>query len=254
VRSLAVLLSLLLWGAPLRAADITVFAAASLGEALDEAGAVWQAETGNTLTVVPAGSSALARQIAAGAPADLFISANPDWMDWLDQQGLIDAATRRVLMGNALVLIRTGPSWGKAVELTPDFDIAARLGPEARLAMALVDAVPAGIYGKAALQWLGQWDTLAPRVAQADNVRAALALVALGEAPYGIVYATDAEAQKRVHVVGTFPEESHPPILYPGAVTSDAAEPAVALAFLDWLGGPEAQAVLADHGFVLPPG
>ncbi|SNR64841.1 molybdate ABC transporter substrate-binding protein [Puniceibacterium sediminis] len=252
VRSLTLWLVLICCAVPLRAAEIMVFAAASTGDALTEAAQVWEAETGNQVTLAPAGSSALARQIAAGAPVDIFLSANPEWMDWLDGQGMIDPETRRILMGNALVLIRTGPAWGKAVDITPDFDIAARLGPDARLAMALVEAVPAGIYGKAALEWLGQWDALAPRVAQADNVRAALALVALGEAPYGIVYATDAVAERRVHVAATFPEESHPPILYPGAVTRDAAEPEAAEAFLDWLAGPEGGAILQQHGFVLP--
>ncbi|WP_372835567.1 molybdate ABC transporter substrate-binding protein, partial [Puniceibacterium confluentis] len=219
MRALTISAALACTAGPLAAAEVTVFAAASTGDVLAQAASVWAAETGNSVTVVPAGSSALARQIAAGAPADLFVSANPEWMDWLDQQGMIRTETRRVLMGNALVLIRTGPAWGKATEITPDFDIAARLGPDARLAMALIEAVPAGIYGQAALAWMGQWEALAPRVAQADNVRAALALVALGEAPYGIVYATDAAAEKRVHVVATFPAESHPPILYPGAVT-----------------------------------
>lgn len=253
VRALILYAMLACAAAPLRAADITVFAAASTGDAVTQAAKVWEAETGNQVTVAPAGSSALARQIAAGAPADVFLSANPEWTDWLDGQGMIDPATRRILMGNALVLIRTGPAWGKPEEITPGFDIAARLGPDARLAMALVEAVPAGIYGKTALEWLGQWDALAPRVAQADNVRAALALVALGEAPYGIVYATDAVAEKRVHVVATFPKESHPPILYPGAVTRDAEEPEAAGAFLDWLAGPEGSAILQQHGFVLPP-
>ncbi len=251
-RKTGLVMSLLLaMGAAAQAGDITVFAAASTADALSEAGETWEAETGNSVTVAAAGSSALARQIAAGAPADLFVSANVEWMDWLEEQGLILPESRRMLLGNALVLVRTGPAWGRAVELTPAFDIAARLGPDARLAMALVEAVPAGIYGKAALQWLGQWDALGPRVAQADNVRAALALVALGEAPYGIVYATDAAAERRVHVVGTFPSRSHPPILYPGAVTRTATEPETARAFLDWLGGP-GRAILQRHGFVLP--
>ncbi len=242
---------LLAMGAAAQAGDITVFAAASTADALSEAAETWEAETGNSVTVSAAGSSALARQIAAGAPADLFVSANIEWMDWLEEQDLIVKSSRRMLLGNALVLVRTGPAWGSAVALTPNFDIAARLGPDARLAMALVEAVPAGIYGKAALQWMRQWDALAPRVAQADNVRAALALVALGEAPYGIVYATDAAAEKRVHVVGTFPPQSHPPIRYAAAVTRAAAEPGSARAFLDWLGGPGSD-ILQQHGFVLP--
>ncbi|KMK68113.1 molybdate ABC transporter substrate-binding protein [Puniceibacterium sp. IMCC21224] len=238
---------------PVQAAEITVFAAASLGDALSEATALWQQETGHQVILTPAGSSALARQIAAGAPADVFVSANTDWMDWLDAQGGIDAATRRVLMGNALVLIGAGEGEIPPVEIAPDYDITAELATSDRLAMALVNAVPAGIYGKAALQWLGQWEALEPRVAQADNVRAALALVALGETPLGIVYATDAVAETRVHVVGTFPAESHAPILYSAAVTAEASEGDVAAEFLDWLAGTGARAILRDHGFVLPP-
>lgn len=249
----ALILAVVIAAGPVRAAEITVFAAASLGDALQEAAALWQAETGHEVTIAPAGSSVLARQIAAGAPADLFLSANPDWMDWLAAQGLIDATTRRVLMGNVLVLIGPGPGPGAPEVIGPGYDIAAQLGPDQRLAMALVTAVPAGIYGKAALEWLGQWEALRPRVAQADNVRAALAFVALGEAPLGIVYATDALAEPRVRVIATFPAQSHPPIRYPGAVTTEAAEPAVAAAFLDWMGGARARSVWADHGFVLPP-
>lgn len=252
-KHLLAVIALLCLAQPVRAADVTVFAAASLGDVLKEAATLWEAETGHAVTLVPAGSSALARQIAAGAPADVFLSASPDWMDWLQAQDLIDTATRRILMQNALVLVGSGASARGPVVMGPGFDIAARLGPDERLAMALVNAVPAGIYGKEALQWLGQWEALAPHVAQADNVRAALALVALGEAPLGIVYATDARAEPDVHVIATFPEDSHPPILYPGAVTTDAADPVAAAAFLDWIRGPETQAILVDHGFVLPP-
>ncbi len=250
---LRLLLALAVLCGPARAADVTVFAAASLGDALSEAAEAWTVETGHDVTIAPAGSSALARQIAAGAPADVVILANTDWMDWLAGQGLLRDGTRRVLMGNSLVLVAHGEGPNTPEVLAPGFDIAARLGPSERLAMALVEAVPAGIYGKAALQARGTWEALAPRVAQTDNVRAALALVALGEAPLGIVYATDARAEPRVHVMGTFDADSHPPILYPGAVARDAAAPEAAGAFLDWLGGAEARAILADHGFVAPP-
>ncbi|SFE56133.1 molybdate ABC transporter substrate-binding protein [Roseivivax sediminis] len=237
-----------LFATPLRAAEITVFAAASLGPALEEAADAWAEQSGHRAVVSPAGSSALARQIAQGAPADVILSANPDWIDWLEDRDLIDSATRRVLMSNRLVLIARGAGDDSATPVTADTDIAGDLG-DGRLAMALVQAVPAGIYGRQALTTLGQWEALAPRVAQADNVRAALALVALGEAPLGIVYATDAAGEKRVHVAGIFPEGSHDPILNPGAVTANAAEPEAARAFLDWLGGPAGRAILDAHGF-----
>lgn len=230
---------------PANAADLTVFAAASLKTALDEIAEVWEAETGVGVTVAPAGSSALARQIQQGAPADVFISASPDWMDVLEADGLIRADTRRDLLTNRLVLIGHGEA--PPVEIGPALDLAGMLGQD-RLAMALVEAVPAGIYGKAALDHLGLWDSVAPQVAQTDNVRAALALVATGEAPFGIVYATDAEAEPRVSVLGVFPAESHPPVVYPAAVMAEseteAAEP-----FLDFLSDADAAAVFATHGF-----
>lgn len=235
--------------APARA-DVTVFAAASLAEALGEAAQVYESQGGSPATLVFAGSSALARQIEAGAPADLFISANTDWMDALQGRSLIDADTRVDLLGNALVLVGPAPVTPVAPEA---LDLSALLDG-GRLAMALVDAVPAGIYGRAALESLGQWQAVAPQVAQADNVRAALALVATDEAPLGIVYATDAAAEPRVGVVMTFPEGSHPPIVYPAAVIAGAAGALQARAFLDWLQTPPAQAIFARHGFTRPAG
>lgn len=228
------------------AADLTVFAAASLKTALDEIETAWESETGLDLVISLAGSSALARQIELGAPADLFISASPEWMDTLDAAGLIRPDTRRNLLTNDLVLVAHGPG---APALDP-----ARLPAElddGRLAMALVDAVPAGIYGKAALESLGLWPALEPKVAQADNVRAALALVAAGEAPFGIVYATDARAEPGVSVVATFPSGSHPPIVYPAAVTAEATSPHAEV-FLDWLGGDTARGAFARQGFGVP--
>lgn len=236
---------LALLASPAQATDFTIFAAASLRDALTEAATAHETTSGDQATLVFAGSSALARQIEAGAPADLFISANTDWMDTLEQAGRIDPATRADILGNGLVLI----GHGTTAPATPDtLDLPALLG-DGRLAMALVDAVPAGIYGRAALESLGQWDAVAPLVAQTDNVRAALALVATGEAPFGIVYATDAAAEPQVSVVMTFPADSHPPITYPGAVTTDAAQPQAATAFLTWMQTPEAQAIFARHGF-----
>ena len=173
-------------------------------------------------------------------------------MDWLEERSLIAPGSRRVLMENSLVLIAHGSAEIAPVSLTADYDVARHLAEGDRLAMALVDAVPAGIYGKQALTSLGQWEALAPRVAQADNVRAALALVALGEAPIGIVYATDAAAEPRVHVLGTFPDGSHDPILYPGAVTAEAAAPEAAEDFLDYLSSDAGRAILRSHGFGVP--
>lgn len=240
------LLSFWLFAAPAWAADLTVFVAASMGDVLGEAADVWEDQTGRHVTIAPAGSSVLARQIAAGAPADIFVSASPDWMDWLDGQGMIAPDTRRDLAANALVMIGHGA--GDTGDMPAD--ISAFLPEGTRLAMALVDAVPAGIYGKAALTHLGQWDAIAPRVAQTDNVRSALALVALGEAPLGIVYATDAASDDRVHVVAQFPEDSHPSITYPAAITADAPNSDAAQAFLDWLASAEGQALFARYGFV----
>lgn len=231
-----------------RADDITVFAAASMKNAMDEISAKWTEDTGHTATVSLAGSSALARQIQQGAPADVFISANPGWMTTLQDEGLIAKGSRFDLLNNAIVLIAHGPDAAK-VEIAPNFDLAGLLG-ENRLAMALVEAVPAGIYGKAALESLGVWEQIAPKVAQADNVRAALRLVSSGEAPYGIVYATDAAADANVTVVGTFPKDSHPPIVYPAAAVA-ASDNALNAEFLAYLRGPVARAAFERQGFVV---
>ena len=206
------------------AGEITVFAAASLTNAIAEVETRFEAATGHDVIVSLAGSSALARQIQQGAPADIFISANPGWMDTLEEGGLVEDGTRFDLLDNAIVLIAANPE-ATPVEIGPQMDLAGRLG-DGRLAMALVDAVPAGIYGKAALESLGLWDDVAPRVVQADNVRAALAFVAMGEALYGIVYATDAVAEDRVAVVGTFPAETHPRIVYPRRRADRERQPA----------------------------
>jgi len=230
------------------AEQVTVFATASLTTAMTEIEAGFEAASGHDLVVSVAGSSALARQIRQGAPADVFISANPDWMDALEADGLIEAGTRFDLLGNAIVLIAAG-SEAAPVEIGPDLDLSGLLG-DGRLAMALVDAVPAGIYGKAALDTLGLWDDVAPQVAQADNVRAALAFVATGEAPLGIVYATDAVAEDRVSVIGTFPVQTHPPIVYPAAGLAGRDGPA-RRAFLDYLRSPEAGAAFERQGFVV---
>ncbi len=238
-----------LLGPAIAAAEgVTVFAAASLATALGEIETGFEAATGQDVTVSLAGSSALARQIQQGAPADIFISASPEWMDTVEADGLIAEGSRFDLLGNTLVLVAFGAE-AEPVEIGPGLDLSALLG-EGRLAMALVDSVPAGVYGKAALESLGLWASVAPRVAQADNVRAALAFVASGEAPLGIVYATDAAAEDDVTVVGTFPPETHPPIIYPAAALA-ASDTLLSEAFLAYLRGPEARAVFEAEGFEL---
>ncbi|MBB94333.1 MAG: molybdate ABC transporter substrate-binding protein [Rhodobacteraceae bacterium] len=239
---MAALLALVCTGAPLAAQPVTVFAAASLKTALDDIATAYTAETGAAVTLSFAGSSALARQIQLGAPADIFISANEAWMDVLEDEGLLAPGSRLDLVGNRLVLIGHGDR--------PAMPLDQALAWDARIAMALVDAVPAGIYGKVALQSLGLWDAAAPRVVQADNVRAALAFVALGEAPLGIVYATDAGVEPGVSVLDVFPETSHPPIRYPAALLSDAG--AGAADFLAYLQGDAAGAVFDRLGFSRP--
>lgn len=230
------------------AEQVTVFAAASMTNAMAEIEEAYAETSDDEIVVSLAGSSALARQIQQGAPADIFISANPGWMDTLEQDGLLEEGSRFDLLSNSIVLIAAGTD-AAPVEISGDMDLTGLLG-DGRLAMALVDSVPAGIYGKASLESLGLWDTVAPHVAQADNVRAALALVATGEAPYGIVYATDAVAEDDVTVVGTFPADSHPPIVYPAADLANR-DSAAEDAFLDYLKGPEARAAFERQGFVV---
>jgi molybdate transport system substrate-binding protein len=231
------------------AADrVTVFAAASLKTALDAVSAQWSAETGNKAVISYAASSALAKQIEQGAPADVFFSADLDWMDYLGQNKLIDTASVTRLLGNDIVLIAPKDSSAMA-EIKPGFDLAGLLG-DGRLAMGDVKSVPAGKYGKAALESLGVWASVADRLAQAENVRAALKLVATGEAPLGIVYLTDARADASVKVVGTFPADSHPPIIYPVARTS-ASTNGTAAAYVDYLKSPAAKAIFEAQGFKL---
>lgn len=234
--------------APAMAGQVVVFAAASISTAMAEIEQRFEAATEHDLVVSLAGSSVLALQIEQGAPADIFISANTDWMDRLERAGLVEDGTRRDLLRNSLVLIAADAE-AAPVEIGPDLNLAALLGEE-WLAMALVDAVPAGIYGKAALESLGLWDDVAAQVAQADNVRAALAFVATGEAPYGIVYATDAVAEDNVTVIATFPPGTHPPIVYPAADLATRDTEAEG-AFLEFLQGPEARAAFERQGFVM---
>jgi molybdate transport system substrate-binding protein len=235
-----------------QAEEVTVFAAASLKNALDAIAAAWQAETGHTVTISYAGSSQLAAQIQEGAPADLFISAAVNWMDLLEAESLIRPETRVDLLGNTLVLVAHGAN-AAPVEIGPGFDLVGLLDG-GKLSMALVDSVPAGQYGKAALESLGVWPLVEGSVAQSENVRTALQLVAVGEAPYGIVYGSDAvaddEAEDQVSVVGTFPADSHEPIVYPAAVVATSTK-TEAGAFLDFLGSDAADAVFAGQGFTI---
>jgi len=229
---------------------LDVFAAASLKESLDEAAALYERERGQPVRVSYAGSSALARQIEQGAPADVFISADLDWMDWLQARDLIDDSTRTELLGNALVLIAPAAAPPPAIELTPGTDLLPLLGAEGRLALALTVSVPAGKYAKAAFESLGRWKDMQPRVAEAENVRAALRLVARGEAPLGVVYASDARAEPRVQAIATFPEGSHPPIIYPLAVLRASGHPK-AREFVAWLQQPAALEIFRHHGFIV---
>jgi molybdate transport system substrate-binding protein len=247
-RALAVVACAMVWAGPSRASekDVTVFAAASLKDALDAVGAAWQRDTGKHVVVSYAASSALANQIEAGAPADLFISADLDWMDYLAKKGLIDAASRVTLLGNRLVIVAAKDST-TSLNIAPGFDLAGALAG-GRLAIGDVAAVPVGKYGKAALETLGVWSSVESRIAQAENVRAALLLVSRGEAPLGIVYATDAAADPNVKIVGTFPEDSHPRILYPAALIKGGASPDAGR-FLDYLKSPAAKPLFERQGF-----
>jgi molybdate transport system substrate-binding protein len=232
--------------------DLLVFAAASLKNALDEAAAQWQRESGKKVAISYAASNTLIKQIEQGAPADMFISADLDWMDYGQQKGLIKPDTRSNLLGNRLVLVAPKDS-NVTADIKPGFDLAALL-KGGRLAMGNVDAVPAGKYGKTSLEKLGAWDGVKDKIAQAESVRAALLLVARGEAPLGIVYQTDAAADPTVKIVGTFPENTHPPIIYPIALTKDSTNPD-ALAFLNFIRSPAARPIFERQGFtVLAPG
>lgn len=237
-------------GAPAaRAAEpVLVFAAASLKNALDEATAAWSKETGKTARISYAASSALAKQIESGAPADLFFSADLDWMDYAAKANAIDPQTRTNLLRNALVLV--APKTERvSLELKRGLDLTKALGG-GRLAVANVDAVPAGKYGKAALETLGAWAGVKDRLAQAENVRAALLLVSRGEAPLGIVYATDAASDPNVTVVGTFPADSHPPVIYPIARIQGSRNPDAA-ALLAYLRSPAARVFFERQGFIV---
>ncbi len=253
-RQFALVVAALLFvsGTPALAQDrTTVFAAASLKNALDAAVLAWKDTTGKEAVVSYAASSALARQIEEGAPADVFFSADLDWMNYLAERKLVAPGSEVRLLGNEIVLIAPKDSPAETA-IAQGFDLGGLLG-DGKLAMADVKAVPAGKYGKAALDSLGVWATVETRVAQAENVRAALKLVATGEAPFGIVYRTDALAEPSVKIVGTFPAASHPPVIYPVAVTAEARSPDAA-AFVNFLQTDTARDIFEAQGFtVLTP-
>ncbi len=230
-----------------RAQEVTVMAAASLTDAMKELGAAWAAQGHPAPRFVFAASSALARQIEQGAPAGIFASADEPWADYLQERNLLVPGTRSSPLGNQLVLIAPADQPGD-VALTPGVDLLARLGPSGRIATGDPASVPVGKYAQAALISLGIWDKVAPRVARAENVRAALLLVERGEAPLGIVYATDAAASKGVRVVGTFPEDTHPPVTYPFALLKGGDTPE-ARALLAFLAGPDAAPTYRKLGF-----
>lgn len=230
-------------------AEVTVFAAASLTDVLHEIGAQFRADTDVAARFSFAASSALARQIESGAPAQVFVSADVEWMDYLANLGIIDLATRRNVAGNELVLIAPADS-GLQLAIGPGFRLAAALG-DGRLAVADPDSVPAGRYAKAALTSLGAWKDVESRLVPAENVRAALAYVSRGEVPLGIVYRTDARVDTGVRVVGAFPAGSHPPVVYPAAMIRGST-PAAA-AFVEYLGQAKAQGIFGRHGFTAAP-
>src|SRR5215813_14467363 len=228
--------------------DVVVFAAASLKNALDAINAQWQKVTGKKASISYGASPTLAKQIEQAAPAQMFISADLDWMDYLARKNLIKPETRSNLLGNRLVLIAPVNSAAK-LGIAPNFPLAQALG-NGRLAIAEPNGVPAGRYGKAALESLGVWSSVADRLAPAENVRATLALVSRGEAPLGIVYQTDAASDKAVKIVGTFPEDTHPPIIYPIAVVTSSTNRG-APAYLTFLKSPVARPIFEKQGFTV---
>lgn len=225
---------------------ITIFAAASMKNALDDISAGFSKQSGVKVVASYAASSALIKQIEQGAPADVFASADLDWMDYGTQKKLVQDATRINLLGNRLVLIAPKDSKITAVAIGPGFDLA-KLAGDGRVATGDVQAVPVGKYAKAALEKLGSWSAAAPKFAMTESVRAALALVARGEAVFGIVYETDAKIEPNVKIVGAFPPDSHPAIIYPVALTTGAKPEAAA--YLAFLRSQTAKMIFERYGF-----
>jgi molybdate transport system substrate-binding protein len=247
-RAAIVLIFALLATLPAQTQDktVTVFAAASMKNAIDNINAAFTKATGVRVVASLAASSVLAKQIEQTAPADVFASADLEWMDYVEQKKLIKGGTRVNLLGNKLVLIAPKDSKIGDVTIGQGFDLA-KLAGDGRIAVADVRAVPAGKYAKAALEKLGGWAAAEPKLASAENVRASLALVGRGEAPLGIVYETDAKVEKNVKIVGYFPEDSHPPITYPVALTANAKPEAAQ--YLAFLRSGLAKTVFETYGF-----
>jgi molybdate transport system substrate-binding protein len=233
---------------PALSEEVVVFAAASLKTALDAVASDFEAQTGHEVTISYAGSNQLAKQIIEGAPADIFLSAAVNWMDEVEKAGLVAPGTRTDLLGNTLVLVAHGKD-AVPVEVGPGLQLETLLDG-GKLSMAMVDAAPAGQYGKEALENLGLWPTVQGSVAQSENLRAALALVSSGEAPYGIVYGSDAVADANVTVVGTFPPDSHTPIVYPAALLTGGTD-AADRAFFEALSSATADATFVAQGFTV---
>lgn len=244
----AFVLAIVLFSTCAVADEITVFAAASLTNALNDAGRAFEQKEQHTVRFSFASSSTLAKQIENGAPANLFLSADLDWMDYLDRRKLIAEGTRTNLLGNRLVMIAPADSAVK-VDLKPGIDLPGQLAG-GLLATGDPDHVPAGKYARQALEKLGVWKGIEGRIARADSVRAALALVERAECPLGVVYATDAAASAKVKVVGVFPEDSHPPIVYPAAIVKDKGTPA-AERLIEFLQSPAARPIFEKHGFAV---
>lgn len=230
------------------AAGPTVFAAASMKTALDAIAASWTAQNGKAPSIVYGSSAVLAKQIEQGAPADIFISADVNWVDYLDKAKLLRPGTRRNVLGNALVLIEPADS-NVALKIGPGFDLAGATG-DGRIAVCTIASCPGGIYAKQSLEKLGVWDAVEPKLAQADNIRSALNLVSRGEAHFGIVYATDAKADPKVKVVDTFPDATHSPIVYPVAVL-EGSKNSEAASFVAYLSSQAATKILLDQGFTI---
>jgi molybdate transport system substrate-binding protein len=243
---LALMLMATMQPATAQETTLTVFAAASMKNALDDVNAAFTKQSHITVHTSYAASSALAKQIDAGAPTDVFVSANIKWMDYLAGKNEIKTDTRVNLLGNALVLIAPKDSKLSHVDIGPGFDIV-KLAGSGRIAVADTKGVPAGLYAKAALTKLGVWAAAEPKLAQGENVRATLAFVARGETPVGIVYATDAKIEPNVKIIGTFPESSHPPVTYPVAATKNA-KPDTAK-YLAFLKTSTAKAIFEKYGF-----
>jgi molybdate transport system substrate-binding protein len=225
-----------------------IFAAASMKTALDAIAAAWKAQGGKAVAISYGSSGVLAKQVEQAAPADVFISADLKWIDYLDKAKLLKPGTRSNLLGNALVLIEPADGTSK-LKIAPNFDLAGETG-DSKIAVCTIASCPGGIYAKEAFEKLGVWTAVEPKLAQADNIRNALNLVARGEAKFGVVYATDAKAEPKVKVVDTFPETSHAPIVYPVALLESSKNPDAA-SFLAYMRSQAATKILVDQGFTI---